>query len=92
MSKHAGPTNPPFERPGGLPVVGCATIALGAGGLALGAVIGMVLGAALYAGRLSIPGLAPLVAGGRDVPVVVLGMLLGALFGPQGDLDLLLGD
>jgi hypothetical protein len=63
--------------------VGRATIALGTGGLALGAAIGVVLGAALYAGRLSISGLAPLVAGRCGVPVVILGTLLGALFAPR---------
>jgi hypothetical protein len=82
--QHASPAKPPCERAGGLPVVGRATIALGTGGLALGAAIGVVLGAALYAGRLSISGLAPLVAGGRGVPVVILGTLLGALFGLAG--------
>jgi hypothetical protein len=84
MSEHRTPMSPPFERPGGLPVVGRATIGLGAGGLALGAAVGVILGAALYAGWLSIPGLALLVAGGGGVPVVVLGTLFGALLGLAG--------
>lgn len=68
----------------GAPVLGRCSLVFGLGGSVLGALVGVGLGGAFYDGRLAIPGLAPLVAGGPGVSAVVLGSVLAAAIGLAG--------
>jgi hypothetical protein len=68
------------------PVIGRATAGWAATGFAAGAILGWVLGLSLGSGRLAIPGLAPLVAGGAGVAALVLASFFAALLGLSGAL------
>ena len=70
----------------GGPVIGERTIWWSLAGLLIGLFIGCMIGVAFGYGRLNIPGLAPLAAGGAGVPGLIFGCFFGALFGLAGAL------
>ena len=74
------------ETTQGEPVIGEKTVLWGLAGLLIGFFIGWMLGLAFGYGRLNVPGLAPLVAGGAGVPGLLFACFLGALFGLAGGL------
>lgn len=74
------------DAPQGEPVIGEKTIWWALAGLLIGLFIGWMIGLAFGYGRLNIPGLAPLVAGGAGVPGLIFACFFGALFGLAGGL------
>lgn len=74
------------EAPQGEPVIGEKTIWWALAGLLIGLFVGWLIGLAFGYGRLNVPGLAPLVAGGASVPGLIFACFFGALFGLAGGL------
>ena len=70
----------------GEPVVGRRTLLFFLTGLLAGGVLGWIIGLSFGNGRLSIAGLAPLVAGGAGVTAFTFASFLGALLGLAGAL------
>lgn len=74
------------DAPQGEPVIGEKTVWWALAGLLIGLFIGWMTGLAFGYGRLNVPGLAPLVAGGADVSGLIFACFFGALFGLAGAL------
>lgn len=74
------------EEQRGIRVIGKKTVWWAFAGLLIGLFIGGMVGLAFGYGRLNMPGLAPLVAGGAGVPGLIFACFFGALFGLAGGL------